>query len=82
MSIRPPYAVLIRRVLRLRYAALIRVVDTSGGPASLALPLWYIVRIGIPVKLWFSPELRFSSKESDEITRFVIEDAFAACVRL
>ena len=34
------------------------------------------------MKLWFPPELRFSSKESDEITRFVIEDYFAARERL
>ena len=39
MSIRPPYDVLIRRVLRTRYAAPIGIVDTSGGLAGLVLPL-------------------------------------------
>ena len=39
ISIRPPYAVLIRRVLRTRYAAPIRIVDKSGGLAGLVLPL-------------------------------------------
>ena len=37
-SIRPPYASLIRRVLRTRYAATIGYVDTSGGLAGLVLP--------------------------------------------
>ena len=39
ISIRPPYAVLIRRVLRTRYATPIGIVDTSGGLAGLVLPL-------------------------------------------
>ena len=39
MSIRPPYALLIHRVLRTRYAAPIGIVDTSGGVAGLVLPL-------------------------------------------
>ena len=69
---------LIRRVLRTRYTAPIGFVDTLEGPARFALPYQYILRIGIPVKLWVSSKLRFSSKESDEITSFVIEDYFAA----
>ncbi len=39
ISIRPPYASLIRRVLRTRYATPIGIVDTSGGLAGLVLPL-------------------------------------------
>ena len=33
-----PYALLIRRVLRTRYAAPIGIVDTSGSLAGLVLP--------------------------------------------
>ena len=39
ISIRPLYVVLIRGVLRTRYAAPIGIVDTSGGLAGLVLPL-------------------------------------------
>ena len=39
ISIRPPYVSLIRRVLRMIYAAPIGIVDTSGGLAGLVLPL-------------------------------------------
>ena len=39
MSIRPPYASLIHRVLRTGYAAPIGIVDTPGGLAGLVLPL-------------------------------------------
>ena len=39
ISIRPPYASVIRRLLRTRYAAPIGIGDTSGGLAGLVLPL-------------------------------------------
>ena len=82
ISIRPPYAVLIRRVLRTRYAAPIGIVDTPGGLAGLVLPWRDILCIGIPVMLWVISELRFSTRESDEIASFVIEDFYAACGNL
>lgn len=68
----------IRRVLRTRYAAPIGIVDTSGGLAGLVLPLTNILCIGIPVMLWHFSELRFSTKESDKVTNFVIEAFYAA----
>ena len=76
------YASLIRRVLRTRYAAPIGIVDTPGGLAGLVLPLTNVLCIGIPVMLWVISELRFSTKESDEIASFVIEDFYAACGNL
>ncbi|KAI4973292.1 hypothetical protein ZWY2020_029000 [Hordeum vulgare] len=39
ISIRPPYASLLRRVLRTRYTAPIENVDTSGSLARVVLPL-------------------------------------------
>ena len=62
--------------------ALIGVVDTTGGPARLVLPLTIVLCIGIPVMLWVISELWFSTKESDEIASFVIEDFYAACGNL
>ena len=79
---RPPYAVVIRRVLRTRYATPIGIVDTSGGLAGLVLPLTNVLCIGILVMLWVISELSFSTKESDEIASFVIEDFYAACGNL
>ena len=82
ISIRPPYALLIRRVLRTRYATLIGVVDTPGGLAGLVLPLTRYLVHRDSGDLWVISELRFSTRESDEIASFVIEDFYAACGNL
>ena len=73
---------LIRRVVRTRYAAPIGIVDTLGGFTGLVLPSTNVLFIGIPVMLWVISELRFSTRESDEIASFVIEDFYAACGNL
>ena len=73
---------LIRRVLRTRYAAPIGIADMPGGLAGLVLPLTNVLCIGISVMLWVISELRFSTKESDEIASVMIEDFYAACRNL
>ena len=69
-------------VLRTRYAAPVGFVDTPRGLAGLVLPLTNVLCIWIPVMLWVFSELRFFTKESEEIASFVIEVFCAACGNL
>ena len=73
---------LIRRVLRTRYATPIGIVDTSGGLAGLVLPLTrYLVHRDSGDALG-NLRVEVSTRESDEIASFVIEDFYAACGNL
>jgi len=69
-------------VLRTRYAAPIGFVDTPGGLAGLVLPLTeYLVHRDSDDALG-NLRVRYSTRESDEIASFVIEDFYVACGNL